>query len=299
MTRALLLVVLGATWPALAVAETVASIEPIIDNGVIETGPLTRQDLGVRGAFAERLLQCGIVQEVERVLASDRITTTLDGRNTRVQVAAGGFQGRTSPAFVFVVDDRGPRAASHADVAALGDSLGYVMTQDSLLLLDEDRTTSFEFPIDYVALEFRRTPSLEASAQLFETVGEIDPELFATDTSGYTQVGRAYVSLQSNVPAEQFIAGYRAAARAFGVPYTPIIDGVPSLFHGSAGFPGNDWSAQPDGEDYLVRIPARAHEALRRIREFHLRFTRRAVRALARGDGPRAAAERLRDLACD
>jgi len=31
-------------------------------------------------------------------------------------------------------------------------------------------------------------------------VGQIDHELFDTDTSGYTQYGRAYLSLQSAVP---------------------------------------------------------------------------------------------------
>jgi hypothetical protein len=35
-------------------------------------------------------------------------------------------------------------------------------------------------------------------------VGRIDPELFETDTSGYTQFGRAYLSLQSAVPDQQF-----------------------------------------------------------------------------------------------
>lgn len=51
-----------------------------------------------------------------------------------------------------------------------------------------------------MVLNFDHDPSLEESAALFETVGRIDPELFETDTSGYTQFGRAYLSLQSAVP---------------------------------------------------------------------------------------------------
>jgi len=106
------------------------------------------------------------------------------------------------------------------------------------------------------------------------------------------------VSLQSDVPDAEFIAGYVAAARAFGVAYTPIIDGAASLFHGGAAFPGNDWIAHPEGEDYLARLPAQLHAPLRRIRTFHLGFTRRALAELRRGGDPRALVERLRHLAC-
>jgi len=273
--------VLGGT----ALAETVGSVEPIINNGVIETGALTGQDLDIRAAFAERLVQCGVIDDVERLLAAERVTTTINDRNTRFRVAAGGFQGRTSPTFAFSAIDSGANAASHADIQALTDSLGFVMTQDSVFLLDEDRTTSFDFPTSYVVLQFPRTPLLEDSAALFETVGAIDPALFDTDTSGYTQVGRSYVSLQSDVPEEEFVAGYVEAARIFGVRYTPVIHGTPSLFQGSAAFPGNDWTQHPQGEDYLARLPARIHDALRRLRDSHLRFTRRAVRKLAHADG--------------
>ena len=90
----------------------------------------------------------------------------------------------------------------------LTDSLGYVLSQGSAFLLDADDPTSFDFPANYVVLNFSTPPPIAASAALFRTVGRIDPELFETDTSGYTQFGRAYLSLQSAVPDEQFIAGY-------------------------------------------------------------------------------------------
>jgi hypothetical protein len=122
------------------------------------------------------------------------------------------------------------------------------------------------------------------SAALFKLVGRIDPELFETDTSGYTQFGRAYLSLQSFVPDAQFIAGYVRAAREFGVQYTPIINGVPSLFQGGAAFPGNDWTVSTRGEEYLSRIPAQSHRALRRIRAFHLRVTQEVLRKLEHND---------------
>jgi hypothetical protein len=182
------------------------------------------------------------------------------------------------------VIDSGPNGASQADVKVLTDSLGYVLSQGSAFLLDADDTASFDFPANYVVLNFARPPSIRRSAELFELVGEIDPELFETDTSGYTQFGRAYLSLQSAVPDQQFIDGYVEAASQFGVEYTPVVGGVPSLFQGGAAFPGNDWTASPAGEEYLARIPAAAHSALARIRAFHLRITRKVLRQIEHGD---------------
>jgi hypothetical protein len=137
-----------------------------------------------------------------------------------------------------------------------------------------------DFPANYVVLEFATPPPLAASAALFETVGKIDRDLFATDTSGYTQYGRAYLSLQSEVSDQRFIDGYVRAAAAFGVAYTPVIDGTPSLFQGGAAFPGNDWTVNTRGEEYLSRIPARSHRALAHVRAFHLRVTRDVLRRL-------------------
>ena len=63
----------------------------------------------------------------------------------------------------------------------------------------------------------------------------------------------------------------------------PRRSGTPALFQGGAAFPGNDWTASPRGEDYLLRIPARSHQALARIRAFHLRVTRDVLRRLEHG----------------
>ncbi len=145
--------------------------------------------------------------------------------------------GETNRAYVYTVIDGGPNAASIGDIKVLTDSLGYVLSQGSAFLLDADDTSSFDFPANYVVLNFDKPPSLETSAALFRTVGQIDHELFDTDTSGYTQYGRAYLSLQSAVPDAQFIAGYVKAAKRFRVEYTPVVNGQPSLFQGGAAFP--------------------------------------------------------------
>jgi hypothetical protein len=280
VVTAVLCVVLCATVQA----NKYGSVEPIANPAVIDTTPLRDQPLRVREAFATRLLQCGLVNQVENVLLATGAITTINDLNTSFAVGAGGFAGATNPSFVYTVIDHGPNAASAADVKVLTDSLGFVMSQGSAFLLDSEDPTSFDFPANFVVLNFRTPPPLATSAALFEAVGRIDPELFATDTSGYTQYGRAYLSLQSAVPDAQFIAGYVRAAAIFGLEYTPIVNGVPSLFQGGAAFPGNDWTVSTRGEEYLSRIPAQSHRALRRLRAFHLRVTQEVLRRLEHGN---------------
>jgi hypothetical protein len=290
-------------WIALAtqgLATTYGSVEPIATEEVIDTTPLRQQSLEVRAAFAERLLQCGIVDQVIGALATNGSITTLNSLNTHIEVGAGGFFGASNPSYVYTIIDAGPNAASHADITVLTDSLGYVLSQSSAFLLDADRPDSYDFPANYVVLNFATPPTLRQSAALFETVGRIDPNLFNTDSSGYTQYGRAYLSLQSFVDNAEFIAGYVQAAAEFGVEYTPIVNGVPGLFEGGAAFPGNNWISSPRGEEYLDRIPAASHRALFKLRADHLRFTREALRILDDEGGPRdrGARHKMNQLRC-
>jgi hypothetical protein len=265
-------------------ANTYGSVEPIANGAVVDTTLLRQQSLDVRQAFAERLLQCGIVQDVIAALSATGAITTINGLNTHFEVGAGGFAGHTNPAYVYTVIDSGPNGASIADIKVLTAGLGFTLSQGSAFLLDADRLGTYDFDANYVVLNFPAPPTLAQSAALFETVGAIDPELFETDSSGYTQYGRAYLSLQSFVPDEQFIAGYTQAAAQTGVEYTPIVNGQPSLFQGSAAFPGNDWTANPRGQDYLAGIPAASHQELRRIRRTHLAITREVLRKLEKND---------------
>ena len=272
------LLILAILTIGVAHAGTYGSVEPIANPAVLDTRPLRDQPLEVREAFADRLLECGVVDTVVDVLTLTDTIGTINNLNTSFAVAAGGFMGSTNPTYAYTVIDSGPNAASNDDIKVLTDSLGYVFSQGSAFLLDADDTSSFDFPANYVVLNFSGTPAIEESAALFETVGEIDPELFETDSSGYTQYGFAYLSLQSFVPDQQFIDGYVEAASRFGVEYTPVVNGDPSLFSGGAAFPGNNWNTNPDGEDYLARIPSQSHAALAEIRRFVLRATKRAIR---------------------
>jgi len=287
VTASLVAAALSIALNATLQANTYGSVEPIANPDVIDTTPLRDQPLRVREAFATRLLQCGVVGQVVDVLSATHAIKTINNLNTSFSVGAGGFAGATNPAYVYTVIDNGPNAASTDDIKVLTDSLGYVLSQGSAFLLDADNPGNFDFPANYVVLNFATPPPLAKSAALFKLVGQIDPELFETDTSGYTQYGRAYLSLQSDVPDAQFIAGYVQAATQFGVEYTPVVNGVPSLFTGGAAFPGNDWIASPRGEDYLGRIPEQSHRALARIRAFVLRITREVLKDLEHGhDNP-------------
>jgi hypothetical protein len=222
VVTAVLVVLLSSTIQA----NKYGSVEPIANPDVIDTSALRDQPLRVREAFANRLLQCGIVSRVVDVLTETRAITTINNLNTSFSVAAGGFAGNTNPTYAYTVLDSGPNAATEEDVKVLTDSLGYVLSQGSAFLLDSDDPDGFDFQANYVVLNFGAPPPIRASAALFELVGEIDEELFNTDTSGYTQFGRAYLSLQSAVPDQQFIDGYVEAAARFGVEYTPIINGT-------------------------------------------------------------------------
>ena len=278
----LAIAVLSISLPCTLRAQTFGSVEPIANPAVIDTTPLRDQPLRVREEFATRLLQCGIVSRVVDVLTSTGSITTINDLNTRFTVGAGGFAGETNPSFVYTAIDAGPNAASLDDVKVLTDSLGYVLSQGSAFLLDADNPANLDFPANYVVINFPTPPPIATSAAFFRAVGRIDRELFATDSSGYTQFGRAYLSLQSFVPDAQFIAGYTQAATLFGLEYTPIVNGAPSLFQGGAAFPGNDWTLNTRGEEYLARIPAQSHRALKRVRAFHLRVTSEVIHKLER-----------------
>ncbi len=284
VSATLAIAVLSISLPCTLRAQTFGSVEPIANPAVIDTTPLRDQPLRVREEFATRLLQCGIVSRVVDVLTSTGSITTINDLNTRFSVGAGGFAGETNPSFVYTVIDAGPNAASLDDVKILTDSLGYVMSQASAFLLDTVNPESLDFTANYVVVNFPAPPPLRISAAFFRTVGRIDPDLFSTDTSGYTQFGRAYLSLQSDVPNQQFIDGYKAAAKLFKLEYTPIVDGIESLFEGRAAFPGNDWTLNTRGEEYLSRIPPQSHRALGRVRAFHLRVTGEVIRKLERHD---------------
>jgi hypothetical protein len=301
MLVSLVLAAPAAASPVFDPTPTYGSVEAIPNPTVVNTTPLRALPLGVREAFVDRVLACGYPNQVLSLLSRTGATTTLNSSNVSFAVGAGGFNGRTTASIVFTVVDSGPNAASHADIATLTNSLGYVFSQGSGFLLDGDNPTSFGFPANYVVLHFDHVPTIQESDALFATVGQIDPELYSTTTSGYTQYGQNYLSLQSAVPNQQFIDGYVAAAAQFGVQYLPVVAGTPSLFTGGADFPSNNWATKPHGESYLSRIPDQAEPGLVAIRAGHLRLIDQAQKQISRGQpgvGQQGMEQALSNLPC-
>ena len=220
------------------------------------------------------------MDDVIKVLSSTRAITTVNGLNTHFEVGAGGFAGDTNPAYVYTVIDSGPNAASQDDIKVLTNSLGYVLSQGSAFLLDADDTASFDFPANYVVLNFATPPSIRRSAALFEAVGRIDPDLFESDTSGYTQFGRAYLSLQSDVSDQQFIDGYVAGGGGVRRRVHADRRGNPLAVLGRGRLPGQRLDPEPPGRGLPGPDPAASHSALGRIRAFHLSVTRRVLRRI-------------------
>ena len=272
-TAGLISLVLSVTLSASLHATTYGSVEPIANPAVIDTTPLANQPLRVREAFARGLFQCGIVDRVLDVLTSTGAIKSINPLNAHFAVGAGGFAGRTNPSFVFTILDEGPNGASHTDISIVTDSLGYVMSQASGFLLDANDPSSFDFPANYVVINFPTPPPLRASAALFRTVGEIDPLLFETDTSGYTQFGRAYLSLQSAVPDAAVhcrLCG-RGGPTGFGVHahrqrHAFVVSRRRGLSwkrldvqHWGSGLPVADSGAEPSRARASSRVPPQGH----------------------------------------
>ena len=210
------------------------------------------------------------MDQVIRALSTSGAIHTINDLNTRFEVGGRRVRGDTNPAYVYTVIDGGPNAASFDDIKVLTDSLGYVLSQGSAFLLDADDTASFDFPANYVVLNFGAPPSIKKSAALFETVGRIDPELFETDSSGYTQFGRAYLSLQSFVPTRSSSPATCRRPRSSASSTRRSSVGCPAV-PGGAAFPGNDWTEDRRGRKLPGPHPAQSHKALGRIRASHLR----------------------------
>ena len=109
VTRVFLVAISSLSLVVDARANTYGSVEPIANPAVIDTRPLRDQGLRVREAFAERLLECGIVDDVIKVLSSTRAITTVNDLNTRFEVGAGGFAGEHKPRLCLHGDRQRPQ----------------------------------------------------------------------------------------------------------------------------------------------------------------------------------------------
>ena len=280
-------------------AITYMSIETVPNRDVVgEDDVATIRSLGYAHLerWSQRLLgECRVVDSVIDALRANRTISSLTSTNTRVVVAAGGFEGGTNPSFVFTVKDSGSDAVTEADVDVLGNALGYVLSQGSTAHFSPDNFKAYAFPLDYILVTFSGTLSGDEAHAFFEHLGTIDEALFSGLFAGFTQIdlpdsstNNSMLFLQPAVSKRRFISGLSAAVEdETRASYSPLKNnGAPTTARAGVAFPENDWLASPDGNQYLENIGAsdQLRIELAALRERHLRAVARLLQAIEDDD---------------
>jgi hypothetical protein len=299
-TVVLLAVTLGAQS---ARATTYMSVEPIPNRDVVGQEALaTILSAGYTNLerWSDRLLNdCGIVQSVIDVLASNGAISTVNAGNTIFRVAAGGFESVTNPSFVATVVDSGADAVSEEDVNVLSNALGYVLNQGGTAHFSPDNAQAYFFSLDYAVVTFYGTlTGLQAKA-FFDYVGTIDFALWGGQFAGFTQIdfqgsptNNSMLFLQPATSKRRFIDGLFTAANTSPDTTPPATyvtlnnNGEPTTAKAGIAFPGNDWIAFRDGDQYLANLPNRSPQLLLELaalRQQHLQAVVALVNAIDRG----------------
>ena len=271
-------------------AVSYVSVEPI-PSGDVVGGNVLANLLGLDGdvqqRWAELLANCGLVEGVLDTLAADGTVTTLNGANTIVSEAAGGFEGSTAPTYVLTIVDSNLNAVSTADLETVANALSYVFSQGSAAYFSGDDPAFYDFSLDYVTVTFESgPPSLVEAQSFFEHVGTVDEALYTGSLAGYTQVGAMLVFLQPATDTSRFVAGMSAAATTYpGVIYGPFdTNGHATTATAGVVFPSNDWVVNPAGNGYLDHVAQAPDADLGKVPNLSdwRRLHRRAVRVLNR-----------------
>ena len=279
-------------------ATTYMSVEPIPNRDVVgEENLATLRSIGYRNLerWSQRLLsECLAVDKVIDTLSAYGAITSVTPANTRVVVAAGGFEGATNPAFVFTIQDTGPGAASTADVNVLGNALGYVLNQGGTTHFSPDNAKAYAFALDYAVVTFQGTLTGDEAGEFFDHLGTIDAALWSGLFAGFTQIdfggsptNNSMLFLQPAVSRNRFVSGLSTAAgddpRA---SYFPLKNnGTPTTARAGIAFPGNDWLAFPNGDQYLANVGGTSQllNDLAALRQKHLAAVANLLQAIANG----------------
>ena len=280
-------------------ATTYISVEPIPSRDVVGQEVLeTILSAGYPNLelWSDRLLnECMIVDNVAGVLAADGAISTINGGNTSVLVAAGGFEGITNPSFVFTVRDSGSDAARATDINVFDNALGYVLNQGGTVHFSPDNPKAYDFSIDFAVITFTGVlEGLEAKA-FFDFLGTINADLWSGLFAGFTQIAfqgspsnNSMLFLKPATSKQKLIAGLSAAASA--TPEATYVtlnnNGRPTTDKAGIAFPGNDWITFPDGDQYLSQLgnpSSAALSALAELRGQHLQAVGDLVAAIENG----------------
>jgi hypothetical protein len=287
-----------------ASATTYMSIEPVPSIDIVGADDLA----AIRGIgyanlelWSKRLLNdCHVVESVvNALLANAAISSVRLGINTRVVVAAGGFEGRTNPSFVFTVTDSGAGSVTESDVNVLGNALGYVLNQGSTAHFSPDNFKAYAFALDFAVVTFPGALGGLDAKEFFDYLGTIDAALWSGQFAGFTQiafqgslVNNSMLFLKPAASKHRFIAGLSEAARTTpgGATYFPVKNNnEPTTTRAGIAFPGNDWISFPRGEQYLSQLGNPSSQLLAELREMrdtHLQAVTDLVQAIVGGTLP-------------
>jgi hypothetical protein len=276
-------------------ATTYMSVEPVPNRDVVGEDNLALiRSIGYTRLerWSQRLLsECFAVDSVIDALTAHGAITSVTAANTRFVVAAGGFEGATNPSYVFTVDDSGPGAVSANDVNVLDNAMGYVLNQGGTVHFSADNAKAYAFALDYAVVTFPEPLSGDDAHKFFERLGTFDPALFNGQFAGFTQLdfnsptNNSMLFLLPAVSKRRFISGLSAAAENVA-DYSPVKNnGAPTTARAGIAFPGNDWLAFPDGDQYLANVggtPQLLGE-LAALRQKHLTAVANLLNAIAGG----------------
>ena len=229
------------------------------------------------------------------MLASNGAISTVNSGNTKFLVAAGGFEAVTDPSYVFTVQDSGPNAASATDIDVLDNALGYVLNQGGTAHFSPDNAKAYDFPLDYAVVTFADTLSGVQAKGFFDYLGTIDPALWSGQFAGFTQIdfhssptNNSMLFLKPATTKQEFITGLSTAASTTqGATYVTLNNnGQPTTAKAGISFPGNDWIAFPNGDQYLAKLGNPSPQllsALASLRQRHLHAVANLLDAIQKG----------------
>ena len=282
-------------FPHTASAITYMSIETVPNRDVVgDDDVVAIRSIGYANLerWSQRLLgECRVVDSVIDARTADATISSVTLTNTRVVVAAGGFEGGTNPSFVFTVKDSGAGSVTEADVDVLANALGYVLSQGSTAHFSPDNFKAYAFPLDYILVTFSGTLTGDEAQAFFKHLDTIDEALFSGLFAGFTQVdlpgsltNNSMLVLQPAVSKRRFISGLSAAVEDEPrASYSPLKNnGAPTTARAGVAFPENDWLTFPDGDQYLANVGGSAQllTELAALRQRHLLAVARLLEAI-------------------
>jgi hypothetical protein len=129
----------------------------------------------------------------------------------------------------------------------------------------------------------------------FDYLGSIDPALWSGALAGFTQIdfhgsptNNSMLFLKPDTTKHRFITGLSAAANAIpGATYVTLNNQLqPTTAKAGVAFPGNDWIAFPNGDQYLARLGTTSPQLLNELatlRQQHLQAVASFLNAIDSG----------------